>query len=604
MARHAGLFLWIAVWLAVARFCGLLLPLQSEVVVPSHASPLHDHVDRHVRADEPDDLMRTASLPGAVDSAVRMLQPSSLLRGRQTNFGGTSRLDGTIREDGRIQHWKQTGQHRERPGAAAGNARGRMPEFRKVLVAPHALVVVLSLDLSGAAHRFQYSSVQQLGRQSSRGESQELKTVGLPGNGAEFCEQAVIRNLATAHDESFLLHDWGHHTADTSFVEAETSADRRIDQVIRPVSIAGSFRTSPIHTVGKLPRPVDGGLVKGGQGWEANARRRSVRCFRMPRFSAGQSREVLCEGHEFLRTEGVSVFLDSSLPEAEFDAEEIRGAGSRIAALCDGGLRRSVELLVGPIRDVDGDGQLSVVLTRLEPDQSSGNIPVRGCVRESDFLDASSGPPGDIIYLDIAVPEAAELAGLLAHEMTHAAMYSRLLDRREKGLSQLSLPGWFHEAVAHWTEHQLAGRGLVFAERLRMYQRNPAAAPVCPNPLWMSYTASRGGPRIAGSRFLEVMLRPEASLAGIMCEARNVDEILEQCLGTSLSEALVPWSRYEAARLFREAPERIPLMRSDEAGTQRIYGTAFLVLQCGAKPLVLEIGCEDTSDWNLTVIER
>ena len=120
MARHAGLFLWIAVWLAVARFCGLLLPLQSEVVVPSHASPLHDHVDRHVRADEPDDLMRTASLPGAVDSAVRMLQPSSLPRGRQTNFGGTSRLDGTIREDGRIQHWKQTGQHRERPGAAAG----------------------------------------------------------------------------------------------------------------------------------------------------------------------------------------------------------------------------------------------------------------------------------------------------------------------------------------------------------------------------------------------------------------------------------------------------------------------------------------------------
>jgi len=603
MARHAGLFLWIAVWLAVARFCELLLPLQSEVVVPSHASPLHDHVDRHVRADEPDDLMRTASLPGAVDSAVRMLQPSSLPRGRQTNFGGTSRLDGTIREDGRIQHWKQTGQHRERRGAAAGNSRGRMPEFRKVLVAPHALVVVLSLDLSGAAHRFQYRSVQQHGRQSSRGESQDLKIVGLPGKGAEFCELAVTRDSATARDESFLLHVWGQHPVDASFGSADSSADRWTEQVIRPVSIADSFRSGAIHFAGKLPRSGDGALVNGGQGWEANAWRRSVRCFRMPRFSAGQSREELCEGQEFLRTEGVSIFLDSSLPEAEFDAEEIRRAGSRIAALCEGGLRRSVELLVGPIRDVDGDGQLSVVLTRLEPDQSSGSIPVRGCVRESDFLDASSGPPGDIIYLDIAVPEVAELAGLLAHEMTHAAMYSRLLDRREKGLSQLSLPGWFHEAIAHWTEHQLAGRGTVFAERLRMYQRNPAAAPVCTNPLWLSYSASRGGPRIAGSRFLEVMLQPDVSLAGIMSESRNVDEILERCLGTSLSEALVSWSRYEAARLVREAPERIPFLRSGESDTPRIYGTAFLVLQCGSQPLELEIGCEDTSDWNLTVIE-
>ena len=590
MARHAGLFLWIALWLAVARFCGLLFPLQSEVVVPSHASPMNDH------ADEPGDLMRTASLPGAVGSAVRMLQHSSSPRDMQTSFGGISRLDGTIRDDGRVRHRKQT-------GIAVGDAHGRMPEFRKVLVAPHALVVVLSLDLSGAAHRFQYRSGQPHGRQSSRGESPDTKIVGLPGNGAEFCELAVTRDSATARDESFLLDDWGQHPADTSFVEAETSADRRTDQVIRPVSIAGSFRAGAIHFAGKLPRSDDGALVNGGQGSEANAWRRSVRCFRMPRFSAGQSREVLCEGQEFLCTEGVSVFLDSSLSEVEFEAEEIRRAGSRIAALCDGGLRRSVELLVGPIRDVDGDGKLSVVLTRLEPDQSSGSIPVRGCVRESDFLDASSGPSGDIIYLDIAVPEAAELAGLLAHEMTHAAMYSRLLDRRESGLSQLSLPGWFHEAVAHWTEHQLAGRGTVFAERLRMYQRNPAAAPVCTNPLWLSYSASRGGPRIAGCRFLEVMLRPEVSLAGIMCEARNVDEILERCLGTSLSEALVSWSRYEAARLVREAPERIPVMRSGVSNTQRIYGTAFLVLQCGSQPLELEIGCEDTSDWNLTVIE-
>lgn len=597
MARHAGLFLWIAVWLAVARFCGLLLPLQSEVFMPSHASPLKDHADR------PGDLMQTASLPGAVGSTVRMLHHSSPPRDTQTSFGGISRLDGTIRDDGRIQYRKQSGQNRERTGTAAGNAHGRMPEFRKVLVAPHALVVVLSLDLSGAAHRFQYRSGQPHGRQSSQDESQDLKTVGLPGNGAEFCELAVTRDSATAHDESFLLNDWGQHPADALFGSVDSPADRRTEQVIRSVSIAGSFRAGAIHFAGKLPSSDDGALVNGGQWWEANAWRRSMRCFRMPRFSAGQSREELCEGQQFLSTEGVSVFLDSSLPKAEFDAEEIRGAGSRIAALCDGGLRRSVELLVGPIRDVDGDGQLSVVLTRLEPDQSSGSIPVRGCVRESDFLDASLGSPGDIIYLDIAVPEAAELAGLLAHEMTHAAMYSRLLDRREKGLSQLSLPGWFHEAVAHWTEHQLAGRGTVFAERLRMYQSNPAAAPVCTNPLWLSYSASRGGPRIAGSRFLEAMLRPGVSLAGIMVEARNVDEILERCLGTSLSEALVLWSRYEATRLVREAPQRIPVMRSGESDTLRIYGTAFLVLQCGSQPLELEIGCEDTSDWNLTVIE-
>ena len=603
MARHAGLFLWIALWLAVARFCGLLFPLQDDVVVSGPTTLPNDHADWGVHEAELSDLTRTASHRGAIGSVIRPFPHPSPPRAQKASFDA-SQLNGTFRNEGPGRPAQLTGQFCEPTGSAVGMDGSRKPQFRKVLVAPHALVVVLSLDLSGAVHRFQYRSGQPQGHQSPQGESSALKTVSVTGSGAEYSELAVPRDIAAEWEESFLRHAWGQHPADAVLGNEDVPADRRIAPLIRPVSLAGSFRTGMGHSAEESSGLVDGVLVQGGRGWMANACRPAMRCFRMPRFADGQAREELCRADEFLRAEGVSVFLDSSLPESELDAEEIRNAGTRIVALCEGGLRRLVEMQVGPIRDVDGDGRLSVVLTRLEADQSSGSIPVRGCVRESDFLDASSGPPGDIIYLDLAVPEAAELAGLLAHEMTHAAMYSRLLDRREKGQCELSLPGWFHEAIAHSKEHQLAGRGPVFAERLRMYQSNPAAAPVCTNPLWLSYSASRGGPRVAGARFLEAMLRPDASLADIIGESRNFDEILERCLGTSMSEALVSWSTCEAARLVREVPERIPVLKTGESETQRIFGTAFLVLQCGPQPLELEIGCEDTSDWNLTVIER
>lgn len=588
MARHAGLFLFIALWLSVARLFGLLLPHQNTAVVSGPAPLLSDWADRHPDKDEFGQFAQTVSRPGAQSSVVGVLQHTSRSRETQAGVG-----DPTSDASG---FW-----NRGQIGSGSETARSRMPNFRKVLVAPQALVVVLSLDPTGAVHQFQYRAGPQRGGTSSPDNS--VNVVSPAAGGAAFCDLADAPDTAILHEEPFQHRDRMQHPAKALFRESESHAGSRNNHVIRPVSIAGSFRKSAIQPAEKLLSCADSTRVNVLRGWSANEWRRSVRCFRMPRFSSGQSSDELREAEEFLRTDSVAVYLDSSLAKAKRDTGAIRNAGFQIAELCDGGLRRLVELQVGPIRDVDGDGRLSVVLTQLEPDQSSGSIPVRGCVRESDFLDASSGPPGDIIYLDISIPQASELTGLLAHEMTHAAMYSRLLDRREKGMPELNLPGWFHEAVAHRTEHQLAGQGNIFAERLRIYQANPAASPVCTNPLWLSYSSSRGGPRVAGARFLELMLRPDVSLAGIVPEGRTFDEILERCLGTSLNAALVSWGAHEAARLFREAPERIPRLKSGQAEMHRIYGTAFLVLQCGHQPLELEIGCEDTSDWNLTVIE-
>jgi hypothetical protein len=113
-----------------------------------------------------------------------------------------------------------------------------------------------------------------------------------------------------------------------------------------------------------------------------------------------------------------------------------------------------VESWLGPITDVDRDGGLSVLVTSEVEQLPRGSEPLRAFVRSADLeggprLDSgASDGPVDIIYLNANRLSERGQKGILTHEATHLAVFSR---RREAGLP-LRAEEWIDEGLAHAVE--------------------------------------------------------------------------------------------------------------------------------------------------------
>lgn len=559
MARHGGLLLFTMTWLALARFWGLLFSsLVPERIVPQQMA------DVSAIARVSADVGRPSRLPVVV-SGVSGNLPGQTSQGPA---GQTHQASGHMRG---VNFLTVSRGESSRPlwRSAADTIRA---STRSVRMPPHSLLVVLSLDLTGAAHEFR---IQSQVAEDSTGEivtaatnlSELVRVIGEP-----------LRPLVTG----------------SSVAVVSEGAD---DGCADPLSRAGIWQTPPDHS-----RPVPSELFFADDGRGTG---QTVRTFRMPRFSGSQVGEETSRAFECLRTRRVSVFLETDKSGMARVTPEQKAHAIRIAELCELGLLNAVEREAGAIGDVDGDGRLTIVLTLLEQERTRGQIPVRGCVREADFLDPRTGLGGDIVYLDRDGSQSLsgqELAGLLAHEFTHAAMYSRLVERRLAGLSELGVPGWFHEAVAHRVEHRLVGPCCLFEQRVRMYQQQPGSAPVFANPRTLTQESCRGGARVAAVRFLDAMQRSNVAVGDLIMGCGNFDELLEACLDMPLKTALEMWSQRESRCRVVEAGDQVLRLVPGHSDLHRIHGTAFLVFRSGVEPLEMEIRCGDTSDWTLAVI--
>ena len=559
MARHGGLLLFTIAWLALARFWGLLF---SSAVPEGIVSQQMADVSAIARASA--DVGRPSRL-SAVASGVSGNSPEQTA---QRPFGQTHQANGRMRG---VNFLTVSRGESSRPMWRSA-ADTRTASTRTVRLPPHSLLVVLSLDLTGAAHEFR---VQSQVAADSTGEIATAET--------KYCE--LVRGIG--EPLSPLV------TGNAAALVAEGAADECAD----PLARGGIWPTHPDHS-----RPVPSELFFADDGRGTG---QIVRTFRMPRFSGSQVGEETSRAFECLRTRRVSVFLETDKSGTAVVAPEQKAHAIRIAELCELGLLNAVEREAGAISDVDGDGRLTIVLTPLEQERTTGQIPVRGCVREADFLDPWTGLGGDIVYLDRDGSQklsGRELAGLLAHEFTHAAMYSRLLERRQAGLSELGVPGWFHEAVAHRVEHRLVGPCYLFEQRVRMYQQQPGSAPVFANPRTLTQEGCRGGARVAAVRFLDAMQRPDVAVGDLIMGSRNFDELLEACLGMPLKAALQAWTQRESRWRVAEAGDQVLRLVPGHSDLHRIHGTAFLVFRSGVEPLEMEIRCGDTSDWTLAVM--
>ncbi len=146
----------------------------------------------------------------------------------------------------------------------------------------------------------------------------------------------------------------------------------------------------------------------------------------------------------------IQVYVDQA------DADRVRDETVQdLVTAFEGRIEPALAPLLGRPTDVDADGRLTVLLSgrlgRGGPERS-----VDGFVRGADF-DPSYAPPfgnrADLICLNAAIEPGPYLWSILAHEYTHALLFSRKvadpLAARQPGVDE---EGWIDEGLAHLAE--------------------------------------------------------------------------------------------------------------------------------------------------------
>ena len=135
----------------------------------------------------------------------------------------------------------------------------------------------------------------------------------------------------------------------------------------------------------------------------------------------------------------------------------------------------------GRALDVDGDGKFAVVISHWLGKLQGGRTSVGGFVRGSDFTPAIAPPFGnraDVLYLNSNIAAGPQLKTLLAHEYTHAVLFSAR--RRLVGITTTVVDeeDWLNEAIAHLAENRHRGDWSNLDHRIHAFLQDPAASPL------------------------------------------------------------------------------------------------------------------------------
>ncbi len=112
--------------------------------------------------------------------------------------------------------------------------------------------------------------------------------------------------------------------------------------------------------------------------------------------------------------------------------------------------------VLGQAADVDRDGRFTILLTGWLAKLANGRVSLGGFVRGSDFFRDLAPPFGnrcDMMYLNTDLKPGPHLHTILAHEYTHAVIFSEHVfgSYLPEGLRQ-DEEGWLNEALAHLVE--------------------------------------------------------------------------------------------------------------------------------------------------------
>ncbi|MDG3007490.1 hypothetical protein [Paludisphaera mucosa] len=109
---------------------------------------------------------------------------------------------------------------------------------------------------------------------------------------------------------------------------------------------------------------------------------------------------------------------------------------------------------IGLADDADGDGRFTVLFSSWLTRLGGGRHAVDGYVRVTDFDPAYTPPFGDrcdMMHLSTALRAGPQLRTVMAHEYTHAVVFTRKSLHRPAGAG-VEEEGWLDEALAHLCE--------------------------------------------------------------------------------------------------------------------------------------------------------
>lgn len=148
------------------------------------------------------------------------------------------------------------------------------------------------------------------------------------------------------------------------------------------------------------------------------------------------------------------VYLDRQ----ERDAARAQATVADVVRTFDGEVYPQAEQDLGHALDVDRDGRFAILLSGRLGRLQNGRVSVGGFVRGTDFYADLTAPYGnrcDMMYLNTSLRPGPHLRTVLAHEYTHAVVFSEHLfgdylpdvPRREE-------EAWLNEGLAHLVEER------------------------------------------------------------------------------------------------------------------------------------------------------
>lgn len=339
-----------------------------------------------------------------------------------------------------------------------------------------------------------------------------------------------------------------------------------------------------------------------------------TRPFLIPHFECNQVVQHPCEASPIAEGLRVKVYLDLCMAgdHSDVSQQQLQEEAKRVCTAIEFELLPQIEHWVGPVTDLDGDQRLSVVLTDLDRRKDSTETPILGCVRRSDFTpDSQNSLAGDIVYLDRHLPPREELSALLAHELTHAAIFCICHEAPNNSpLKNHSVPSWLNEAAAHWVERLFCATPTGFGAREVAFRRSPGQCPIIISDDNPNLTARRTGSRVAGFTFLQQHLRDVRDLRVLLEECGTFQQSIAAIAEAPFSQLFREWTISQTCGDFTAFSPQNSAVNSASLQASRsqpvrhkLHGTAFLILQAESDQSVV-IEAHDDAQLQITVLHQ
>ena len=267
------------------------------------------------------------------------------------------------------------------------------------------------------------------------------------------------------------------------------------------------------------------------------------------------------------------------------DGDRLHELVAELTHLADEAIGPAIQALVGPVRDVDGDGKLAVVLTARLGQRDTALADVDGLTRASDFVRRNLRPFGnesDVIFLNANLQPSDRLRAVLAHEWAHAAIFGRRYGESGRDAKQPPAEDdWLNEALAHLIEIQASGSSSNVAHRVQHFLERPEAAPLLVRDYYRPEFWRHHGCRGAAFLFLDWCINQSGpQLFDRLIDGHEIGiENLERATGRSFDDLFREWTTSIGTNLTRR-DEMVDLVTN---GTDS-DGTALCQRTLAARP--------------------